>query len=67
MNEEKKHPGGIYLSDLAQQYFPGSTPRSAIQRCSWLTALDSAEHGTDTTLGRTLLQAPAKGTDAAAT
>ncbi|MBD9093829.1 MAG: DUF4248 domain-containing protein [Bacteroides oleiciplenus] len=29
---EKKHAGGIYLSDLAQQYFPNSTSRSAVNQ-----------------------------------
>lgn len=38
MKEEKKHVGGIYLSDLAQQYFPGSTPRSAVcQLHRWIS------------------------------
>ncbi len=31
-NEEKNHSGSIYLSDLAQQYFPKSTPRSAMNQ-----------------------------------
>lgn len=37
MNEEKKeskHPGGIYLSDLAQQYFPNNTPEVQSANCT---------------------------------
>ena len=41
MNEEKKHVGGIYLSDLAQQYFPGSTPRSAVSQLHRWIALNT--------------------------
>lgn len=29
---EKKYTGGVYLSELAQQYFPKSTPRSALSQ-----------------------------------
>ena len=32
MNEEKKHVGGIYMSELAQHYFPNNTQRSAISQ-----------------------------------
>ena len=41
MNEEKKHPGVIYLSDLAQQYFPDSTPRSAVSQLHRWIALNT--------------------------
>jgi len=32
LKTEKKHAGGIYLSELAQLYFPKSTPRSAVNQ-----------------------------------
>ncbi|WP_294613128.1 DUF4248 domain-containing protein [uncultured Bacteroides sp.] len=41
MNEEKKHAGSIYLSDLAQQYFPDSTPRSAVSQLHRWIALNT--------------------------
>lgn len=40
MKEEKKSPGSIYLSDLAQQYFPGSTLRSAVSQLHRWIALN---------------------------
>ncbi len=32
MNTEHKITGSIYLNELAQQYFPRSTPRSAVSQ-----------------------------------
>lgn len=37
MHTEHKISGGIYLNELAQQYFPRSTPRSAVSQLHrWL-------------------------------
>lgn len=40
MEEEKKHVGSIYLSDLAQEYFPKSTPRNAANQLHRWIALN---------------------------
>lgn len=32
LKTEKRYTGGVYLSELAQLYFPKSTPRSALHQ-----------------------------------
>lgn len=38
---EKKHTGSVYISDLAQQYFPNSTTRSAVSQLHRWIALNT--------------------------